>query len=85
MTWEEFREWQLFHAETPIDDLSLYHRPAAVIAQVFAESRRDAKKNPKAFELRDFMPPWQDLCDGPAETSPDLAAKLDQVVDLVNT
>lgn len=85
LSFDEWRNWQLLHSETPIDDLHTHHLPAAVIAAVVANANRDPKKKREPFTERDFLPPWHDLCNGPAEPAPDLAAKLDQVVDLVNT
>ena len=84
MSFEEFMRWELFDAETPIDDLHNLHLPAARVAALIANANRDTKKNPLPFEIKEFLPPWHDLCDGPAEPDPDLAAKLDQAVDLIN-
>jgi hypothetical protein len=59
----EFRRWQLFHAETPIDDQSNHHFPLAYLQSTLVNVNRDTKKTQPA-RMRDFLlfrrPPDQD-------------------------
>ncbi len=85
MTFEELLQWELFAAETPIDDLHTHHLPAAGIACLLANINRDTKRHPVPFKISDFLPPWVDLAeDVEPEGAEALRAKFEMVRDLTN-
>lgn len=50
----EFEEWRLFFELEPPESIR-HDMRAAMLAAVYANSKRDPRKRPKAFELTDFV------------------------------
>ena len=50
---QEFEEWVLFHNETPIDDQSNLHYPAAAQSALFFNMKRGKNTPPK--KMQDFL------------------------------
>ena len=61
MSAAEFRRWQTFHADSPIDDQSNFHIPAGQLAMLYANSNRRTEDKPRP--LTDFLPFWRSVVD----------------------
>jgi hypothetical protein len=57
MSGEEFSQWAAYDLISPIGD-ERGDWQAAVVASVIAETNRDSRKRPRAFQPKDFLLEW---------------------------